>query len=679
MAETNRRPMTPQDITRIRFVSDPQISPDGSHVAFVVTTLADEPDQYFSQIWIVDTNGGAPRRFTAGSKRDTAPRWSPDGTRLAFLSDRDPNKKAQLYVMPRDGGEPTRLTDLPNGVSKPVWSPDGAYLACIARVGGAQEPDSEEGRRRSKPARVITTLKYKANGEGFVYDRRPHLFVVSVDEGAPRQLTDGDFGDFADADPVWSPDGAELAVVSARHADRDYDNATDVWIVPVARGKPRRLTDTAGPVSSPAFSPDGRTIAYLGHRYLNEAGRHKRVYTIAQEGGESTCLTTALDRTCAPFFTSMGPRWSPDGQWILFTIEDQGTIPIYRVRARGDAAPECIIGGERQVTGLSASGDGQWLAFTAMDPVSPAEVFLCQADGSGEKQLTDLNRAWKSEVELSRPERLRYERDGYQLDGWVMKPFGFDRGKRYPALLNIHGGPHTQYGQNFFDEFQVYAGAGYVVIYTNPRGSQGYGEAFTRAVIGDWGGGDFADVTAGLEEALRRCDFIDPERLGVLGGSYGGFLTSWTVGHSTRFKAACSERAVNNTYTLFGTSDIGHSFSEAQSGYLPWENMQWYIDHSPLTYAKDIITPLLIIHAESDLRCPMEQAEQLFVALKKQRKEVVFVRFPDADHELSRSGKPRQRLERFRYILEWFGRYLQPTSPSPSGSRGEEWGVGEDA
>jgi dipeptidyl aminopeptidase/acylaminoacyl peptidase len=237
--------------------------------------------------------------------------------------------------------------------------------------------------------------------------------------------------------------------------------------------------------------------------------------------------------------------------------------------------------------------------------------------------------------------------------------------------LNIHGGPHTQYGHQFFDEFQAYAGAGYVVIYTNPRGSQGYGEEFTRAVIGDWGGVDFADVMAGVDEALRRCDCIDPERLGVLGGSYGGYMTSWTVGHTSRFKAACSERAVNNTYTLFGTSDIGHSFSEAQSGYLPWENMSWYIEHSPLTYAKDITTPLLIIHSENDLRCPMEQAEQLFVALKKQHKEVLFVRFPDEDHELSRAGKPRHRLERFRYILQWFGRYLQPAGMSMANHNGQ--------
>jgi dipeptidyl aminopeptidase/acylaminoacyl peptidase len=668
MADTTGRPMTPQELTRIRFVSDPQISPDGQRVAFVVTMLSEDKDQYLSNIWMVDTAGGEPCRFTTGPRRDTKPRWSPDGTRLAFLSDREGQPKAQVYVIPTAGGEPTRLTNLPNGVMQHVWSPDGSRLAFVARVGGWQEPTNEEERQKSRPVRIITTLKYKANGEGFIYDRRPHLFVVSAAGGKPEQLTDGDF---VDADPTWSPDGTQLAFISARHEDRDYDNASDIWIMPAHRGEPRRLTDTAGPVSSPAFSPDGRSIAYLGHRYRHESGRNQRVFTIPVAGGTPTCLTMTLDRTCVPFFSTVAPLWSADGQWITFAVEDQGDIPIYRVRADGTMAPQPILAGERQVTGLSAACAGGLLAFAAMDPVSPAEVSVCQADGTGERSLTDLNRVWKAEIARSRPERFRYEHDGRQLDAWVMRPFGCKSGERYPALLNIHGGPHTQYGHNFFDEFQVYAGAGYVVIFTNPRGSQGYGEEFTRAVIGDWGGGDFADVMAGLEEALRRYDCIDPERLGVMGGSYGGFLTSWTVGHTNRFTAACSERAVNNTHTLFGTSDIGYSFSEAQSGYLPWENLQWYIDHSPVTYAKDIVTPLLIMHSESDLRCPMEQAEQLFVALKKQRKDVVFVRFPDEDHELSRAGKPRHRLERFRIILDWFAKYLQPASAAESSHNGQ--------
>src|SRR6266436_3852180 len=446
MTVPSRRAMTPQDITRIRFISDPQLSPDGRRVAFVVTMLCEDQDEYLSNIWVVDTAGGAPRRFTTGPKRDTAPRWSPDGSRLAFLSERVPKQKAQLYVMPADGGEPARLTDLRNGLAHPVWSPDGTRLAFVSRVGGWQEPEDEAERQKSKPARVITSLKYKYNSAGFIYDRHSHIFVVSADGGPPQQLTDGDF---VDGDSAWAPDGSAIAFTSARHEDRDYDNAADVWLIPAAGGEPRCLTDTAGPVSLPVFSPDGRTIAFLGHRYRHDAGRNMRVFTVPVAGGIPTCLTPDLDRTCLPFFTSMTPQWSADGAWITFAIEDQGDVPIYRVRAAGGTVPERIITGARQVTGVSHAQDGTLLAFTAMDPVAPPEVFLCHADGTGEKQLTDLNREWKAAVALSRPERLRYERAGCTLDCWVMKPYGYEPGQHYPALLHIHGGPHTQYGHNF--------------------------------------------------------------------------------------------------------------------------------------------------------------------------------------------------------------------------------------
>jgi dipeptidyl aminopeptidase/acylaminoacyl peptidase len=655
LAMATPRGMVPADLTRIRFVSDAQVSPDGRAVAFVVTTLSEERDEYLSQIWLVDAAGGEPRRFTAGPRRDTAPRWSPDGTRLAFVSEReDRKKKGQLYVMPVTGGEPVRLTDLRHGVGAPEWSPDGSRLTFVSRVGGWVEPESEEEKRKSRPPRVITTLKYRGNGEGFTYDRRPQIFTVAADGGEPRQVTDGDYDH---VDPAWSPDGRTLAFAAARHDERDHDDASDIWLIPAEGGAPRRLTRTLGPASHPAFSPTGDAVAYLGRASRNAFGRNIRLFTVPVAGGDPVCRTADFDRSCGPL--GVPPVWSHDGRALTIAAEDQGTLGLFRVEA-GDGLPHRVVAGERVVGSYSASRDGAVLAFTASEPGAPAELFVCGADGSGERRLTDLNRAFTREVTLARPERFRFERAGFTVDAWIMKPHGFEPGRRYPLLLNVHGGPHAQYGYPFFDEFQVQAGAGYGVLYANPRGSQGYGEAFAAAVVGDWGGGDAADVQAALEEALRRFDWIDPERLGLLGGSYGGFMASWIVGHSKRFRAACSERAVNVQTSMFGTSDIGFVFNQVElGGVLPWEDTAKYLERSPLTYAKDIATPLLILHSEDDLRCPIEQAEQLFVALKTLRREVVFVRFPDENHELTRSGKPRHRLERFRILLEWFAKYLR--------------------
>lgn len=651
------RPVTAQDLTRLRGVSDPQISPDGRRVAFVVTTASEDKDEYLSNVWVVDVETASPRPFTTGPTRDTAPRWSPDGRWLAFVSDRGPKKKPQLYVMPADGGEPVVLTDLANGLFGQwgaTWSPDSTRLAFLSAVGGWQEPEREDERGKSQPARVITTLKYRFEAMGFTYDRRPHVFVVRVTGAAPMRITSGDF---PDAFPTWSPDGTRIAFVSERHETRDVDVVNAIYVVPAEGGEPTRASPILQPMWSSTFSPDGRSIAYCGMLQPQD-GRNFHVFRQPLDGGDPVCLTAALDRSA---WDMVRLAWSPDGEWLLFVGRDRGTYPIYRVRAKGGDAPMPVLAGRRAVLGFSIARETGTMAFTASDPVTPPELVVCDPDGTGERRLTDLNRQWRAEVELSAPERFSFDRAGCDIDGWVLKPVPFDPAKRYPALLWIHGGPHREFGDLYWHEAQVEAGAGYAVIYLNPRGSQGYGEAFSRACVGDWGGEDFADLMAGVDEALRRYPFIDGDRLGVIGVSYGGYMTSWIVGHTDRFKAACSEAAINNVATQVGTSDIGHHWTiEEQGGVSPWEDLDRYVRRSPLTYVKDIRTPLLIVHGENDLRCNIIESEQLFVALKRLGREVVFVRVPDAGHGFGVLGRPRQRLERFRIILDWFGKHLSP-------------------
>ena len=651
--------LRPEDVYALTSVGDPRLSPDGKRVAYVVNRIDSEANAYRNAIWVAPLDGSQePRQFTSGERSDNSPRWSPDGRWLAFVSNRDgeDEKKAhgELYVLPADGGEPRRLTEGKDGVDSIRWSPDSSRIAFARRV--RDEAYEEEDERRRAPRRFKRVF-FKLDSVGWIGDRRKHVFVVGLDGGDERQLTDGDC---EDAEPAWSGDGKRIVFSSMRGDRWDVEFQEALYEVEVdAEGaEPRRLTQPDESASAPSFSPDGELIAYI---YSPEDGtfpHHGQIAVMRADGSDRRILTTSLDRQCAPYPLGREPVW--DGDRIAFGVEDGGNVHLYTVAADGSGEPELLVGGE-QSTGLYDLVDGV-LVYTASTHGRPHELF-----GGGGKRLTSVCDDFVSGREIAEVERFTaVSGDGTEVDAWLVRPPDFDAGRRYPVLLTIHGGPFAQYGTGFFDEVQVYAGAGYCVLFSNPRGGSGYSEEWGRAIRGPggdagpgWGSVDYEDVMGVVDTALERFPFLDADRLGVLGGSYGGFMTSWIIGHTKRFKAALSERAVNHLVSAFGSSDVFWIF-ERQIGGTMWDSLDDWLKMSPATYARDIETPVLVVHSENDLRCNIEQGEHLFNLLRLLDKEVEMLRFPAESHELSRSGSPVHRVQRFEAILEWFGRYLEP-------------------
>ncbi len=656
------RKLTAEDIHQFRLVADPQVSPDGQHVAYTVTTIEKEKNDYRSSIYVSTIDCSKQRRLTTADAKDSMPAWSPDGSQLAFISNRA--DKPQIWIIRADGGEAWQASDLDEGVSGFQWSPDGSSFVAVSKSVEKADSDEEQPEEEKSDVKHITKIRYKADGEGFLDFKPKHLWIIPLGDGKPRQIT---HADVSDNDPVWSPNGREIAFVTNRTEGREWNSVSEIWVVPASGGEERPLLsgDTAS-FGSPSWSPDGSSVAALGHwEAQSGGGPNVNLWTIPAGGGEATNLTGDFDRSMSDYAMSdiytgsvTRPVWTADGEYLLLTASDSGSTHIYSVPSCG-GEPQKVTSGDRRISGFSLGSDGKTLAFISGTTTDPGNVFVSTERGMNPAKITALNDEFLCGIALSEPEEfwVASQSDGHQIQGWVMKPIGFQPGVKYPMILEIHGGPHGMYSNSFMHEFQLMAARGYVVVYTNPRGSQGYGEGFTRYTHMAWGEKDMPDVMAAVEHVVEQ-GYVDENRLGITGGSYGGYMTLWMIGHTDRFKAAVTQRCVSNLYSFYGTSDIGWGFGGYEFGGTPWENRERFMKYSPITYVKEMTAPLLIIHSEQDYRCPIEQGEQVFISLKKLGRDVEFVRFPDENHNLSRNGQPKHRVERLEYIIGWFDRYL---------------------
>ena len=649
-AQQAKRGVTPEDYFSFAFISDPHLSPDGNSVAYVLTTIDQKKNRRESSVWLVPSNGSAaPRRLTADGFSSNSPRWSPDGKTLAILSTRNPDSsgeaaKPQIYLLSMSGGEALALTKLKNAVQTYQWSPDGTRIVLVSASGPG---DAIPAADRKSDVRHYTHILYNFNDTGWFDDKRRHLWVVSVPSGEAKQITEGQ--DWNDTDPQWSPDGAKIAFVSDR-TGKAYDGSfnTDVWVIPAAGGALTKISDHPFQDESPRWSPDGKQILFAG-----QTQRHQfpKLYLADSSGGAASQLAlNNLDLIATEL------RW-PVSAAAFFAAGTKGETHIFRADLSSHSFSP-IASGARGVHAFDVNAGNGKIVYLANDFKHLDDVYVANLDGTGERQLTHVNSELWSHLDLQPVEHLPYKSsDGWAVDGFFVKPLGWQAGKKYPMVLVIHGGPEGMFGVDWYHEFQVYAAKGWAVFFCNPRGSTGYGEKFERGEINNWGGMDYQDIMAGVDAALKQYPWIDSSALGVTGGSYGGYMTNWIVSHTNRFKAAVTLRSVANFVSDDGTRDFPYGHEDYFKGFL-FDDLDQYWDASPLKYARNVRTPTLILHSDMDFRVPIEQGEQWFRALQHYGVPSEMVMFPRENHNLTRTGEPKHLVESLNWQLYWFERYL---------------------
>lgn len=655
--------VTVDDLLALHIAGDPQLSPDGLLIAFTVHQCNAETNITSSATWLVESKAGktqAPRQLTSaepGKHHDVAPRWSPDGQFLAFLSDR--SGSMQLYLLPLQGGEARQVSDLSQGITEYSWRPDSTALLAHSAWKPADDQNVPD---TSTTSLVYTRLDEQFDGLGYKHGRHQQLWLISLDDGTTTRLT---------SEPVdlvqscWSPDGDEIAFCANRRPDPDLSTSMALWVLTLATGQMRRLTPEEGAAQMPAWSPDGQTIAY--YYSADQTGTSNTSPWVINAHGNSaprpaasstrdfTCLRFVIDELHTIFLGR--PLWFPDSQSLLITVQERGQVHLYRVDIEHDQVVQLTSGNGCYIA-PQLSQDGQTIAMVRTDWFTPGDIWSMDSNGENRRKLTGVNDGLLRSRQLVRPKRITWQSfDGLEIEGWLYLPPVVE-GAKAPLILEIHGGPSLAWGDSYVHEFQVLAGKGYAVLAANPRGSTGYGEAFCQKSLHDWGGNDFRDLMAGIDHVITT-EPVDGTRLGIGGLSYGGYMTNWAITQTNRFKAAVSRNGISYLPGVRLLSDESLSFDyvmdEAGS-----DNAALQQNRSALTFADRITTPLLLLHADNDLRCPFSESLQLFVTLRKRKHMVELVRYPGVSHLIDwpEFGTPGQRTDRLRRTAAWFERFV---------------------
>ena len=686
-------PIGPDLFCHLKSVGDPTVSADGSRCAYVLSWIDEETSEPRARIYQVgldaETAAVTPRAFTQGDN-DGHPRFSPDGASLAFLraGGKDGESTRQVWLMPAGGGEAAQLTELAGGVREFAWAPDSASLAVVSDV----EPTDSSKEPDLPAAKEVRRIRYRHDAIGWRGDSHFHLFLVDAVTGKSRQLTSGDWDDMA---PAWSPDGGRIAFISGRSRDRDVTATNEVYVLDIAGGivpdgeppEPELRSQGLTDVAAVSWAPDGRRLLAAGGVGDGLMVLWQAYLYVLEPGCPPQQLTDDSLRPCLGYpgiYPPLDLRWLPgdgDGGRIVFLGDSQGETRIYETDVKRDGAsdPSAITGGGELLSGIGMDAGANRLVVTGSDPGCPSDAYLVDRGAKfaepNRRRLTAHNDAWLSQHVPAPMEKFLLERDDWDIECRLYHPPGFDPKERYPLVLEIHGGPNGAFYDSFVPWHQVLAGAGYLTLAVNPRGSSTYGEDFVNAVLGDWGGDDYRDLTAALDLVCQR-DYVDTDRLGIHGYSYGGYMTTWMIGHTDRFRAAVAGAPCIDLWSMYGTSDIATSFGETQwairlAGGMPIsrplanelaEGVDTLafrlLQRSPIKLAPQVETPVLLLHGESDARCPISQSEQYFQVMKRLDKEVEMVRFPGCGHGFLRTGHVALRQEYLERMLGWFQRWL---------------------